>query len=197
LQTALIAVPNDALEDWLKSYETLAPNIVPRASEIIASDRNEALVTLTFFKRNSNDLKNALRATKFVIRELDCSEAVSRGQSGPDSDKLRMDERTARNEIHALIGSTSKQCVYEHMLISCLRVYLESVLRFGLPHEFSCYSLTVEGQAGIKALHDFVASQNVQNSGNDLFTYENSMDEFIHTITLMSTTTLLSAFAVL
>ncbi|RPA81775.1 hypothetical protein BJ508DRAFT_376150 [Ascobolus immersus RN42] len=195
LQTALVSVPNDALSDWFSCYEALAPNIVPRASDVIASDSKETLVTMTFFKRNTAEVTTALSETKFKVKELDCAEITSRDGSRSGADKLNFEERAARKEFIALITATSRQSTHEQMLVSCLRIYVESILRFGLPQEFAFYSLIMDGDAGEKALHDYIASQKSRNSENDMFTYEESNDDLIRSFTLMSRSTILSAFA--
>ncbi|KAL8684296.1 MAG: hypothetical protein Q9224_006456, partial [Gallowayella concinna] len=55
LETHLIAVPKAITKDFLKTYESLAPMVVPRSAVQVAADDEFTLYAVTTFKKHSHD----------------------------------------------------------------------------------------------------------------------------------------------
>ncbi|KAJ9157691.1 V-type proton ATPase subunit C [Pleurostoma richardsiae] len=135
LETHLIAVPNSSRKDFLKSYETLAPMVVPRSSVEVAKDDEFILFAVTTFKKHSAEFLQKCREQKWTPRQYKYVE-------GGKEEEKREIERVAREEKkvwgEALrlgrTGWSESVMIWAHVLT--LRVFVETVLRYGLPLEF-------------------------------------------------------------
>jgi V-type H+-transporting ATPase subunit C len=135
LETLLVVVPKALQKDWLKSYETLAPFVVPRSSNKLAEDEEYALYNVTLFKRYSAEFIAKARAHKFTPREFKWSEDAAQREE-QEAREVEAQERRLFNETLRLArtGYSDEFAAWIH--VKALRVFVESVLRYGLPLEF-------------------------------------------------------------
>jgi V-type H+-transporting ATPase subunit C len=135
LETHLIAVPTNLRKDFIKSYETLTEWVVPRSALQLAQDDEFILYAVTTFKKHSAEFQAKCREQKWTPRQYKYVEG------GKEEEKREL-ERTAREEKkvwgEALrltrTGWSESVMIWAHVL--ALRVFVESVLRYGLPLEF-------------------------------------------------------------
>ncbi|KAI0151850.1 vacuolar ATP synthase subunit C [Xylariaceae sp. FL1272] len=135
LETHLIAVPSNLKKDFIKSYETISERVVPRSAIELAKDDEFILYGVTTFKKNSADFQQKCREQKWTPRQYKYVEG------GKEEEKREL-ERVAREEKkvwgEALritrTGYSEVVMVWAHTM--ALRVFVESVLRYGLPLEF-------------------------------------------------------------
>ncbi|KAF2967166.1 hypothetical protein GQX73_g6356 [Xylaria multiplex] len=135
LETHLIAVPTNLRKDFIKSYETLAERVVPRSAVELAHDDEFVLYAVTTFKKNGADFQQKCREQKWTPRQYKYVEG------GKEEEKREL-ERVAREEkkvwgealrmVHT--GWSESVMIWAHVM--ALRVFVESVLRYGLPLEF-------------------------------------------------------------
>jgi len=69
LETHLVAVPTNARKDFLRSYETIAPMVVPRSSIQVAQDDEFTLFAVTTFKKTSSEFLHKCREQKWTPRQ--------------------------------------------------------------------------------------------------------------------------------
>ncbi len=62
-------MPTNARKDFIKSYETLAPMVVPRSSLEIAKDDEFTLFAVTTFKKTSAEFLHKCREQKWTPRQ--------------------------------------------------------------------------------------------------------------------------------
>ncbi|CAN6641150.1 V-type proton ATPase subunit C [Trichomonascus vanleenenianus] len=135
LQTVLVAVPKPSKKEYLQAYETLAPMVVPRSASLIAEDSEFALYNTTLFKKYVPEFLTQVREHRWVPREFKYSEELI-------SD-LRKERQVASQTERKLFGEIARLAAtaYEDMIqawahLKALRVFVESVLRYGLPPNF-------------------------------------------------------------
>ncbi|RPB27740.1 vacuolar H+-ATPase V1 sector, subunit C [Terfezia boudieri ATCC MYA-4762] len=136
LETLLIAIPNNLEKDWLKSYEILTPMVVPRSSAKLDQDEEFALYTVTLFKKQIPEFVQKARANKFVPREFTWTDNGSE-KAKQEIDSARILERKILNETLRLAMTAWSDEFMAWIHIKALRVYVESVLRYGLPLEYT------------------------------------------------------------
>lgn len=136
LETLLVAVPNNLEKDWLKSYETLAPMVVPRSSSRLGQDDEFALYNVTLFKKHILEFVQKARAHKFVPREFTWTDNGSE-KAKQEIDSAHILERKLWNETLRLARTAWSDEFMAWIHIKALRVYVESVLRYGLPLEYT------------------------------------------------------------
>lgn len=142
LTTVLVAVPKSLKSTFEKTYETLAENVVPGSAGIIAQDSEYILYNVHLFKKSVQDFNAAAREKKFVPREFEYSEELI--------DKLKKEHDSAAHLEHSLRTQLIRlaKAAYSDSFINwfhmkALRVFVESVLRYGLPPDFNTKIIAV------------------------------------------------------
>ena len=135
LETHLIAVPAIVRKDFIKSYETLAPMVVPRSSVEVAKDDEFSLFAVTTFKKTSAEFLQKAREQRWTPRQYKYVEG-GQEEEKRELDRMIKDERKVWNEALRLgrTGWSEAVMVWAHAMT--LRVFVETVLRYGLPLEF-------------------------------------------------------------
>ena len=137
LETHLIAVPTNARKDFLRSYETLAPMVVPRSSIQVAQDEEFTLFAVTAFKRSSAEFLQKCREQKWTPRQYKYVQG-GKEEEQRELDRVTKEEKKVWGESLRLgrTGWSESAMIWVHAMT--LRVFVETVLRYGLPLEFVC-----------------------------------------------------------
>src|SRR5579859_2526200 len=69
LETHLVAVPIQLGKEFIKSYETVSPMVVPRSSIRITSDEEYTLFAVTTFRKHSQEFIHKCREKKWIPRD--------------------------------------------------------------------------------------------------------------------------------
>ncbi|TLS23288.1 uncharacterized protein PpBr36_05932 [Pyricularia pennisetigena] len=135
LETHLIAVPSIAKKDFLKSYETIAPMVVPRSSIQVAQDDEFTLFAVTTFKKTAAEFLQKCREQKWTPRQYKYVEG-GQEEEKRELERIAKEERKVFHEALRLgrTGWSESVMVWAHVM--ALRVFVETVLRYGLPLEF-------------------------------------------------------------
>jgi V-type H+-transporting ATPase subunit C len=137
LETHLIVVPTSGKKEFQKSYETLTPMIVPRSAIEITHDDEFTLFAVTTFKKVNAEFVHKCREMKWTPRDYKYVEG-GKEEEQREVERVSKDERKIRSEALRLgmTGWSEAVMIWIHVLI--LRVFVETVLRYGLPLEFVC-----------------------------------------------------------
>ncbi|KAJ4295801.1 Vacuolar ATP synthase subunit C [Collariella sp. IMI 366227] len=137
LETHLIVVPTNARKDFLRSYETLAPMVVPRSSIQVAQDDEFTLFAVTTFKKTSAEFLQKCREQKWTPRQYKYVEG-GKEEEQRELDRVAREEKKVWGEALRLgrMGWSETVVIWTHVMT--LRVFVETVLRYGLPLEFVC-----------------------------------------------------------
>jgi V-type H+-transporting ATPase subunit C len=118
LETHLVAVPSQHVKDFLKSYETISPMVVPRSAMLVASDDEFTLYTVTTFKKHSQEFTHKARENKWVPREYKYVEG-GREEEAREVERVGGDERKLWGETLRLgrTGWSEAVMVWFHVLV--------------------------------------------------------------------------------
>lgn len=142
LTTILVAVPKSLKSDFEKSYETLTDNVVPGSAGVIAQDSEYILYNVHLFKKNIQEFSAKARERKFIPREFNYSEELI-DQLKKEHDSAAHLEQSLRVQLVRLAKTAYADCFINWFHIKALRVYVESVLRYGLPPHFNTKIIAV------------------------------------------------------
>jgi V-type H+-transporting ATPase subunit C len=135
LTTAFVVFPAYMATDFLECYEGLAELVVPRSAREIKTESDYALYGVSVFKKCMDAFKSACRDRRFTVREFKF-EAGADVRSADEEARL-VDEA---EEQHAMFAKWSETAFAETFIamvhLKALRVFVESVLRYGLPVNF-------------------------------------------------------------
>ncbi|CUM67560.1 uncharacterized protein PRCAT00005260001 [Priceomyces carsonii] len=151
LTTLLIAVPKNLKGDFEHSYETLTQFVIPRSANIIAKDNEYILFAVTLFKKYEQEFISAAREHKWHPRtDFTYSEETLNNQR-EEFDLAKASESKTKNDLVRLAKTAYSDIFLAWLHIKVMRVYVESVLRYGLPPQFN-YTLIKFEKSNVKNL---------------------------------------------
>ena len=140
LTTLFIAVPKSEQQDWTSHYAAFHEFVVPRSSSVVAQDSEFVLNSLVCFKKIAEDVKMACRKKKYNVRELEASDDLSAAELDALQNKLKVD----KDKLTVLLKQQFTLCFVAWLHAKAIRVFVESMLRYGLPPRFVPVMLAVD-----------------------------------------------------
>ncbi|TVY87272.1 V-type proton ATPase subunit C [Lachnellula willkommii] len=137
LETHLVVVPSNFKKDFLKSYETISPMVVPRSAKEVAHDDEFTLYAATTFKKHSAEFQHKCREMKWTPRDYKYVEG-GKEEERKEVERVSKDERKIWGEALRLGRTGWSEAVMIWIHVLTLRVFVETVLRYGLPLDFVC-----------------------------------------------------------
>ncbi|XP_022141485.1 V-type proton ATPase subunit C [Momordica charantia] len=135
LATLLVIVPKYSQKEWLSTYEILTSYVVPRSSKKLFEDNEYALYTVTLFSRVADNFKTSAREKGFQIREFEYSPEAQESRK-QELEKLKEDQESLRSSLLQWSYASYAEVFISWMHFSAVRVFAESILRYGLPPSF-------------------------------------------------------------
>ena len=151
IESHLIAVPAQLVKDFPKTYETLAPWVVPRSAVRIDADADFALYAVTTFKKHSAEFLHKCREQKWTPRDYS-AKAGGQEAERKELDKVRREERQLWGEVLRLARIDWGEAVMAWVHVLALRVFVETVLRYGLPLSFVAGLVQVSLRLGLSSV---------------------------------------------
>ncbi|XP_049787981.1 V-type proton ATPase subunit C [Schistocerca cancellata] len=140
LTTLLVIVPKIMFNEWNQNYEKVTDMIVPRSSQLIYQDSDFGLYTVTLFKKVVDEFKLHARERKFVVRDFTYNEEeLLAGKN--EMTKLVTDKKKQFGPLVRWLKVNFSECFCAWIHVKALRVFVESVLRYGLPVNFQAMLL--------------------------------------------------------
>uniref|UniRef100_A0A8C2ZLJ3 V-type proton ATPase subunit C n=1 Tax=Cyclopterus lumpus TaxID=8103 RepID=A0A8C2ZLJ3_CYCLU len=154
LITMLVVVPKLAYVDWQKTYETLAEMVVPRSSNLLFEDNDSGLFSVTLFLKAIDDFKHKARENKFTVRDFQYNEEEMKADK-EEMTRLSTDKKkqfccctitlicigSLQGPLVRWLKVNFSEAFIAWIHIKALRVFVESVLRYGLPVNFQAMLL--------------------------------------------------------
>lgn len=135
LSTLLVVVPKAYYKEWNTNYEKLTDMIVPRSSILIYEDLDHGLYTVTLFNKVIEEFKMKAREKKFVVRDFKYNESdIKAGQT--EFAKLAQDKQMQFQRLLRWLKVNFSEVFVAWIHIKTLRLFVESILRYGLPVNF-------------------------------------------------------------
>lgn len=145
LQSVLVVVPNSQVRDFTEIYETLVPMVVPRSAHKITGDSEFTLFSITVFRKHASDFENKARERKWFPRDLSLGDKTRDPDALKKEDELRSSERELRVTVEKLAAATFSDLVKAWGHIKIIRLFVESVLRYGLPPSYITAAFVPKG----------------------------------------------------
>lgn len=152
LVTLLVVVPLANINDWNNKYEKLTDMIVPRSSQLIYQDNDHALLSVSCFHKVVDEFKQKARENKFLVRDFTYDEEQLKSGKN-ELTKLHTDKKKQFGPLVRWLKVNFGESFTAWIHVKALRVFVESVLRFGLPVNFQGMVLLPQKKQ-IKKLRD-------------------------------------------
>ena len=145
-----MVVPTNAKKDFQRSYETLAPMVIPRSAVEIAKDDEYTLFAVSTFKKHGPEFLQKCREQKWTPRQFTYVEG-GQEEEQRELDRVANDEKKACGEAlrQGRTGWSESVMIWMHVLT--LRVFVEAVLRYGLPLEYASSLVKVSSVTRLQA----------------------------------------------
>ncbi|OWR49667.1 putative Vacuolar ATP synthase subunit C [Danaus plexippus plexippus] len=152
LTTLLVIVPKAMFNDWNANYEKITDMIVPRSTQLVHQDNDYGLFTVTLFRKVVDEFKLHARERKFIVREFSYNEAdLAAGKN--EITRLVTDKKKQFGPLVRWLKVNFSECFCAWIHVKALRVFVESVLRYGLPVNFLAVVM-VPARKSMKKLRD-------------------------------------------
>lgn len=135
LTTLVVIIPKSFEQDWWNSYAKLSEKVVPHSSRRLYEDSENVLVSVTLFKLVVDTFKNKCRENKFIVRDFTYSEEeIAAGRD--EMSRLETDKKKQFGPLVKWLKVNFGEAFVAWLHVKALRVFVESVLRYGLPVNF-------------------------------------------------------------
>uniref|UniRef100_A0A3B3BRC9 V-type proton ATPase subunit C n=1 Tax=Oryzias melastigma TaxID=30732 RepID=A0A3B3BRC9_ORYME len=138
--TTLLVVVKRYLQ-WERSYESLSPFVVPRSSRKLYEDGKGGVYSVTLFKRVVYEFKAKALESKFTVWEICFDQEEMKKQEIMEYTILK------KEQYEIFVGwlmVNFNQLFIAWIHLKAIRVFVESVLRYGLPVNFQAFLLQTD-----------------------------------------------------
>ncbi|KAL5007516.1 hypothetical protein ScPMuIL_016322 [Solemya velum] len=147
LTTLIVVIPKANFHDWDSKYETLTDMIVPRSSRVLFEDADNCLCNVTLFRRVVDEFKHKCRENRCMVRDFTYNEnELMAGKN--EISKLEADKKKQFGPLVKWLKVNFSECFVAWIHVKVLRVFVESVLRYGLPVNFQAMLLQPHKKMG-------------------------------------------------
>ncbi|KRX73818.1 V-type proton ATPase subunit C [Trichinella nativa] len=156
LTTVLVVVQRSLYKEWEAKYEGLTMMVVPRSSKLLFEDNENGLFAVTLFKKVLDEFRNRARENKFFVRDFVYDEnALAQGKN--ERNKLAAEKNKQFGPLVRWLKINFSELFSAWIHVKALRVFVESVLRYGLPVNFQAVLLQPNKRTFTKRLRDVLS----------------------------------------
>ncbi|EOR02820.1 hypothetical protein E3P77_03237 [Wallemia ichthyophaga] len=145
--------------------------VVPRSSNVITTDSEFALVNVSVFRKYKQDFSQACRENRFIVREFQFDPSLGQ-ESSKQLQDARDKEKFQYKKFTQLLKVVFSETFQALAHIKFLRLYIESVLRYGLPTDYLYVVIDLDEKSSNKLLPPLIQhfahlSPSLANKVND------------------------------
>ncbi|KRX65364.1 V-type proton ATPase subunit C [Trichinella sp. T9] len=156
LTTVLVVVQRSLYKEWEAKYEGLTMMVVPRSSKLLFEDNENGLFAVTLFKKVLDEFRNRARENKFFVRDFVYDEnALAQGKN--ERNRLAAEKNKQFGPLVRWLKINFSELFSAWIHVKALRVFVESVLRYGLPVNFQAVLLQPNKRTFTKRLRDVLS----------------------------------------
>lgn len=146
LCTLFVVVPKYQQKDWLSTYESLLDEgelgggVIPGSATVITEDNDNQLYSIIIFKRLTNEFKTAARKKRFNVRDFVYKpEEANDGQE--EQKRLESKREKQKKNMIRWCRMNFAECFIAWTHLKTIRAFVETILRYGLPADFTAILL--------------------------------------------------------
>ncbi|KAK9811116.1 hypothetical protein WJX73_003699 [Symbiochloris irregularis] len=167
LTTVFAVVSKYSKAEWLKCYETLVEYVVPRSAKQVAEDNEYAVFRVFLFRRVVDQFKHEARQRGYQVRDYEFSEERQNSQD-QSSQALKHDAEEKRSQLEQWSSTAYGEAFSAWIHICAIRLFTESILRYGVPPEFLTALVKPNAKTTTK-LRKLLASMFASESAKEFF----------------------------
>lgn len=189
LTTVCVILARGSEMEFLKQYETFSSMVVPMSAKkfqgLDDKDGN-SLWRVVMFKTAVEEFKKACRERRYVARDFEYSEDAYK-QLKIQREQIDESVKKQLSQVRGLYSAAWSDAMVAWVHVKAMRVFVESVLRFGMPPRFASFIVMPKAatqQQARKGLADVLGKQgqalgaaggdkmaDAQDDGDEYFPY--------------------------
>ncbi|XP_034713344.1 V-type proton ATPase subunit C 1-B [Etheostoma cragini] len=154
LTTLLVVVTRGSYMQWERTYESLSEFVVPRSSRKLYEDGEGGLFSVILFKRAVAEFKAKAQESKFTVRNYSFDMEVKKQQ---EMKKHSVHKKEQYGIFVRWLKVNFSEVFVAWIHLKAMRVFVESVLRYGLPVNYQALVLHTDKKHS-KKLREELAS---------------------------------------
>ncbi|KAL4624217.1 V-type proton ATPase subunit C 2 [Arapaima gigas] len=156
LTTLLVVVPRENFQRWNESYESLSEFVVPRSSRSVLDEPEGGIFTVTLFKKAVAVFKAAAKQNRqvqlnsccfFTVRDFSLEDLEEQQQ---ETLRLNAEKEQQHGTFLLWLKVNFSELFATWIHLKATRVFVESVLRYGLPVNFQALLLQPDKRSSKK-----------------------------------------------
>jgi len=155
LTTVVVILARGSENEFLKAYESFTPTVVPRSAKMFPNladkDGNTPcrVVLCSRFETSKvekethhvDNFKRACRERRFVPRDFEYSEDAYK-QIVQQRERIETEAKSQQMLVTGIYKDAWSDVMHALVHVKAMRVFVESVLRFGMPPRFASFILS-------------------------------------------------------
>jgi len=169
LTTLIVVLAKGSEQEFLSSYERWGENVVPmsaRKFQGMDDKEGNSLWRVIVFKSAADGFKRAARDARFIVRDFEYN-AETLKKLKAQRDQVNRDFDAQQKVLQSFCSLAWSDVMVAWVHVKAMRVFVESVLRFGAPPSFASFNIQPQASQTTqarKALSDvFRANGNEAN----------------------------------
>jgi len=138
MQVLFVCVAKTNAKTFLGEYEKLSQWVVPRSGELVAEDPDYSLFRIIVFKKFADEIKHTARDKKYLVRDFVYD---PNHNAKEDKKKMELEKDKLKKNLIRWCKANFSEAFTAWIHLKAIRVFVESVLRYGLPTNFQAMLL--------------------------------------------------------
>uniref|UniRef100_A0A8C4Z207 V-type proton ATPase subunit C n=1 Tax=Gadus morhua TaxID=8049 RepID=A0A8C4Z207_GADMO len=138
LTTLLVVVSRGDYKQWDSTYESFSLFVVPRSSRMLYEDTQCGVFSVILFRRAVSDFRERAKQSKFTVRQCNMEVEEKHLQ---EIQRLNVDNKEQHVVFVRWLKVNFREVFVAWIHLKALRVFVESVLRYGLPVSYQALLL--------------------------------------------------------
>jgi len=131
MTSAYVVVPKASVKEFDESYEKMAAYVVPKSAKFLYEDSEYTLYSVVLFRKCLDEFKAGCREKRFTVRDYTYDPGAL------DADRIKKETDSAEYErLKSMLANwchiNYAECYTMLLHMKAIRVFVESVLRYGL-----------------------------------------------------------------
>jgi len=141
LTTMFVVIPKSATKEWESTYENIVENgVVPRSSVEVFKEDESALRSVVLFRTCVEEFKQKILRKKWIVRDFKFDSTIVAQKQG-EVEEHREKRKKLRADLIRWCRTNFSEVFSNWAHLKALKIFSESILRFGLPRDFICLVL--------------------------------------------------------
>jgi len=147
--------------------------VVPESAELLHEDKEFALYRVVILKKGLDWFKSICREFRFSVRDFVYKDKALQENEAVDRKKLVKDEADKKKRLIMYCQHSFPECLNHWLHLKMIRVFVESVLRYGLPVNNTTTILAVNHNQGrnlnkaLTTLYNDLLSEEMKSGENE------------------------------